>query len=90
LWKRPTQVCTAGLPPFCMRYFVLAATRMNESNAHLLVHLDAMGQLSQAEVFGCTGEGDAERCPLPVDGREWGLRGTLNGSSFVVAAVCRL
>lgn len=90
MWKRPTAVCTDGLPPYCVRYFVLAASRMTEANEDTLAHLDVVGEVGAGAPFACTGGVRTEACPLQVDGRAYGLVGTVAGASFIVKRVCRL
>ncbi len=89
MWKRPTQLCTASEPPYCVRHFVLAASRMTDANEATLWHLDVIGEVAAGVPFACTGEHPPEQCPLPVDGRVYGLRGTLEGTGFLLRALCR-
>lgn len=90
MWKRPTRLCTASEPPYCVRYFVLAGARMTEANEDSLAHLDVVGEVGAGVPFACTGGEKTEACPLPVDGRAYGLVGTVAGASFIVKRVCRL
>ncbi|MGC4115384.1 MAG: hypothetical protein QM765_12430 [Myxococcales bacterium] len=74
VWLPPAYPCTAGIPEACFADPVLARARPTDTTSRV-IHLH--GYLAPYRPLTCTGRHGALSCPLPFDGREYGVTGNL-------------
>lgn len=82
VWTPAAYPCTAGLPEACFATPVLAKAKPvdgTEKQVFLLGYLAPYRQLA------CAGQRQKLRCPIPVDGREYGVTGTLRTGGYADA-----
>jgi hypothetical protein len=74
LWSPVVVRCTAGLPAHCMGEMLLADSKPEDRTARQIA---LTGQLPDAKPLICAGGRGDVRCPIPTDGAEYGVNGTL-------------
>jgi hypothetical protein len=79
LWIPASYPCSDGIPEACEAAPVLAQTRP-VSKTTKQIYL--VGYLAPNETLACTGEHKKLRCPIPFDGREYGVTGNLRNVGY--------
>lgn len=66
--------CTASFPEHCHAWPVIAQSRPKEDELELI---SLSGLLGPAVELACVGPRERLQCPIPFDGREYGVSGEL-------------
>jgi hypothetical protein len=78
-WLPATYPCTASIPETCFATPVLALATPNDDETRRQIFLH--GYLAPNQKLACIGRREALRCPIPIDGREYGVTGALRVSA---------
>ncbi|MDF2693393.1 MAG: hypothetical protein K0S65_1776 [Labilithrix sp.] len=74
VWIPALVTCTASLPEHCLAAPVVALSRPSGQTQKQIV---LIGNLTPGTTLDCTGRRGAMRCPIPIDGREYGVTGVV-------------
>ncbi len=90
VWVPANYPCTASDVEHCFAAPVLALSRPTGREQK---HISLVGSLTRDTSLDCTGRRGALRCPIPIDGSEYGVTGILTGSAYgttlEVESLCR-
>jgi hypothetical protein len=79
MWIPAIVPCTGSFPEHCYATPVLASTRPSSRRQR---EISVSGMLTPDTPLMCVGSRDALRCPIPIDGTEYGVTGMLGGPGY--------
>lgn len=87
VWLPAVYPCTTGIPEACFATPVMAPARPTYRNRRGVF---LVGDLAPNEPLACVGMSRKLRCPIPVDGHEYGVTGTLRIEGYDEAPLYEL